>query len=127
MSRKELFKRINALCKELDYKYEINYGGCCFVAYCIAEQLEIHNIPYRAIQYGYGNHFSIKVSDRYLNRCNYKKNEINDDSNYSLKSSKELLYHYRHHTWNEIYEPKYNGCVKKAIKAVFNKYGNNRT
>ena len=123
MSRKELFKRINALCEKLDYKYDINRGGCCYVAACLAEQLEIHNIPFKAIQYGLGNHFSIKVSDRYLNRCDYKKNEIKG----YLESSKELFDNYYDHTWNETYEPKYNGCVKKAIKAVFNKYGNNRT
>jgi hypothetical protein len=123
MSRKELFKQLNALCEELDYKYNINRGGCCYVAACLAEQLEIHNIPFKAIQYGLGNHFSIKVSDRYLNRCDYRKNEINC----YLESSKELLDNYYHHTWNVTYEPKYNGYVKKAIKTVFDKYGNNRT
>lgn len=123
MNRKELFKQLNELCEELDYKYDINRGGCCYVAYCLAEQLEIHNIPFKAVQYGLGNHFSIKVSDRYLNRDSYRKDEINC----YLESSKELLDNYHHHTWNETYEPKYNGCVKKAIKAVFNKYENSRT
>lgn len=123
MSRKELFKQLNALCEKLDYKYDINRGGCCYVAACLAEQLEIHNIPFKAIQYGFGNHFCIKVSDRYLNRCDYKKKEING----YLKSSKELFDNYYNNTWNETYEPKYNGCVKDTIKAVFNKYGNNRT
>ena len=126
MSRKELFKQLNALCKELDYKYDINRGGCCYVASCLAEQLEIHNIPYKAIQYGLGNHFSIKVSDRYLNRCDYRKSEINSGCE-SFKLSKDLFDYYYNNTWNETYEPRYNGCVKKAIKAVFDKYGNNRT
>jgi hypothetical protein len=126
MNRKELFKQLNALCEKLDYKYDINRGGCCYVAACLAEQLEKYNIPYTAIQYGLGNHFSIKVSDRYLNRCDYKKNEINNTYE-PFESFKDLLHYYHHHTWNETYEPKYNGCVKKAIKAVFNKYGNNRT
>ena len=53
MNRKELFKQLNTLCNELDYKYWVNNGGCCYVAACLAEQLEIHNIPYTAVQYGF--------------------------------------------------------------------------
>lgn len=123
MNRKELFKQLNTLCNELDYKYCVNNGGCCYVAACLAEQLETHNIPYTAVQYGCRNHFAIKVSDRYINRSSYRKSEIEE----YYDSSKELLHCYKHHSWNEIYDKRYNGCVKKAIKAVFNKYGNNRT
>ena len=125
MSRKELFKRINALCEELNEKYYINCGGCCFVAYCLAEQLEIYNIPYTIIRYGRNKHYSIKVSDRYLNRDYYRKEEIRDYL--TTWNSKDLLDYYHNNYWNRSYETKYNGCVKKYIKAVFDKYGNNRT
>jgi len=125
MSRKELFKQLNALCEELNEKYYINCGGCCYVAYCLAEQLEIYHIPFTVIRYGRNRHYSIKVSDRYLNRDFYRKEEIGD---YLITwTSKDLIEYYNNNYWNDTYEPKYNGCVKKAIKAVFNKYGNNRT
>lgn len=45
MNRKKLFTKLNQLCLELDNKYNINCGGCCYVAACIAEQLESFNIP----------------------------------------------------------------------------------
>ena len=125
MSKKDLFKQLNALCEKLDNKYCINNGGCCYVAACLAEQLELHNIPFTVIHYDiYGCHYAIKVSDRYLNRCGYRKKEIYE---YLDWSSEQLIYHYRHHSWNELYEKKYNGCVKKYIKSIFSKYGNNRT
>lgn len=77
MNKKELFKQVNKLCCYLDNKYNINCGGCCYVAACIAEQLELKGIPFKVIHYDlYGCHFAIKVSDRYLNRCDYKKKEI---------------------------------------------------
>ena len=123
MNRKELFKQLNILCEELNDKYNINRGGCCYVAYCLAEQLEIHNISFIAVKYGYGSHFSIKVSDRYLNRDDYMKREITE----YYSSSKELLDYYRHHRWNKTYRPKYNGCIKRIIKTIFGKYDYNRT
>ena len=49
MSRKELFKQINRLCEELNFKYNINCGGCCYVAAVLAEQLELHNIPFEIV------------------------------------------------------------------------------
>lgn len=125
MSKKELFKQLNALCEELNEKYYINCGGCCYVAYCLAEQLEIYHIPFTVIRYGRNRHYSIKVSDRYLNRDYYRKEEISEYL--TTWNSKNLFEYYHNNYWNDTYEPKYNGCVKKAIKAVFNKYGNNRT
>ena len=36
----ELAAQLNKMCKVLDKRYQINYGGCCYLAYCIAELLE---------------------------------------------------------------------------------------
>ena len=54
MNKKELFKQVNKLCYNLDNKYNINCGGCCYVAACIAEQLELKGIPFKVIHYELG-------------------------------------------------------------------------
>lgn len=67
MNKKKLFTKLNQLCLELDNKYNINCGGCCYVAACIAEQLESFNIPFEIVHYDIcGCHYAIKVSDRYI-------------------------------------------------------------
>ena len=125
MSKKELFKQLNRLCEELNYKYNINCGGCCYVAAVLAEQLELHNIPFTVIHYDLcGCHYAIKVSDRYLNRDDYKKKEIYE----YLKWSSEKLYKvYYESDWNECYNKKHNPTVKKSIGKIFLKYENRRT
>ena len=38
----ELVNELNKFFENLNYKYKINYGGCCYVAYLIARELEKH-------------------------------------------------------------------------------------
>lgn len=43
--------KINKLCRDLDTTFNINKGGCCYLAYLIATLLEEKQIPYKiAIQ-----------------------------------------------------------------------------
>jgi hypothetical protein len=123
MSRKELFKQLNRLCEELNYKYNINCGGCCYVAAVLAEQFELHNIPFTIIHYNlYGCHYAIKVSDRYINRSGYRKKEI-----YEILycDSEKMFSIYYNRSWNNTYEKKYNSVVHRKIKELFNE--NSRT
>jgi hypothetical protein len=123
MNRKKLFTKLNQLCLELDNKYNINNGGCCYVAACIAEQLESFNIPFEIVHYDIcGCHYAIKVSDRYINRSDYKKKEIYEILDYS---SEEMFDIYYHGDWNNTYERKYNSIVHRKIKKLFNE--NSRT
>ncbi len=125
MSRKELFKQVNKLCYDLDYEYNINCGGCCFVAACLAEQLELKGIPFEVIHYDLHRcHYAIKVSDRYLNRCDYRKKEIYEILDWD---SEELFYHYYNESWSECYNPMNNTMIKNSIKSIFSKYENRRT
>lgn len=123
MNRKTLFKEINKVCLYLDSKYDINNGGCCYVAACISKQLELYNIPFKVVHYDlWGCHYAIKVSDRYLNRCDYKKREITEILDYT---SQDLFEIYYNGDWNETYDTKYNSIVKDLIQEVFNE--NSRT
>ena len=108
MNRKKLFTKLNQLCLELDNKYNINCGGCCYIAACIAEQLERFDIPFEIVHYNIcGCHYAIKVSDRYINRSDYKKKEIYEILDYS---SEEMFDIYYHGDWNNTYERKYKCC-----------------
>lgn len=123
MNRKKLFTKLNQLCLELDNKYNINCGGCCYIAACIAEQLERFDIPFEIVHYDiYGCHYAIKVSDRYINRSDYKKKEIYEILDYS---SEEMFDIYYNGDWNSTYKRKYNSIVHRKIKKLFNE--NSRT
>ena len=117
MNRKRLFKEINKLCVCLQDEYNINNGGCCYVAACIAEQLELYSIPFKIIHYNLWNcHYCIKVSDRYLNRDEYHKYEISE----ILECSSKHLYNIYYETnWNSQYNTIYNSEVRKRIKELF--------
>ena len=123
MNRKKLFTKLNQLCLELDNKYNINCGGCCYIAACIAEQLERFDIPFEIVHYDIcGCHYAIKVSDRYINRSDYKKKEIYEILDYS---SEEMFDVYYNGDWNNTYKRKYNSIVHRKIKNLFNE--NSRT
>lgn len=125
MNKKLLFKEINELCLKLDSEYNINNGGCCFVAACIAKQLERNNIPFTVIHYNlWSCHYAIKVNDRYLNRCDYRKKEIGAE----IKCNASYIYNiYISEDWNENYNPNNNRIIENYIINLFRKYENCRT
>lgn len=120
MNKKELFKSLNSLCCEMNESYNINCGGCCFVAAVIAEQLEIANIPFLIAVTYHPTHYAIKVGDRYINRDYYRF--YTED----LKEwNSEYLYdEYDEGYWNNCYNRKWNLIVRTRIKSIFRKYGN---
>ena len=123
MNKKRLFKQLNSLCKELQNCYNINNGGCCFVAATIAEQFEIYNIPFTVIRYDLeGLHYAIRVNDRIINRDDHFCREIIDEF---YISSEGLYTIYQNNNWNPWYNTKYNITVSSKIKSLF--YANNRT
>lgn len=118
MNKKELFKSLNKLCEDLDYDYNINCGGCCFVAACLAEQLEKYCIPFKVAIHYKPTHYWIKVSDRNINRDEYTKEFL------ELWDSKYLFEIYNTENWNHIYNRKWNLIVRTKINSLFIKYGN---
>ena len=124
MNRKELFKNLNKLCRDLDTNYDINCGGCCFVAAVIAEQLENYNIPFKVIHYNMWHcHYAIRVNDRIINRCGYSFKEIVFDD---TMCSCELFSTYYDEEWNNTYNIDNNDSVKLEIESLFKKYENRR-
>ena len=126
MTKKELFKEINALCDYMVEKYRINSGGCCYVAAVLAEYLTKCDIDYQVVYYNSwwdGCHYYIKVSDRNLNRdgCNWRYTEILAHEDY-----REIYQWYYDGDWNNRYDKRYNGIVKISLKRIFDKYRNSK-
>ncbi len=124
MTKRELFKEVNVKCLELQSKYRINWGGCCYVAAVLAELLTKYDIPYQVVYFADGGcHYAIRVCDRYLNRDEFNKHYIY----YEYNANYESLYkEYYNGDWNDVYDTKYNGIVKISLMRIFNKYGKRR-
>lgn len=120
MTRRQLFKELNILCKNLHDKYCINCGGCCLVAAYLAEGLELCNIPFEIVHFDEcGCHWAIKVSDRYLNRGDYRTDEITE----IIQNNSKFLYAIYYGTdWNDTYDTDYNDLVHESLRKVFNHY-----
>ena len=125
MTRNQLFTSLNKLCNEMDIQYNTSCGGCCFVTACLAENLERNNIPFEVVRLYCPTHFFIKVSDRYINRCNYIIYE--EDKEIFDYTSKYLYWIYNTEDWNDYYNRKWNLIVSTRIRALFRKYENSRT
>ena len=108
----------------MSFEYNINKGGCCYVAAVIAEQLERFNISYKVSVVYNPCHYAIKVADRYINRDDF---DFKHDGEFYNWDSCELYNKYECGSWNERYNRKWNLIVKTRITALFNKYGYNRT
>ena len=106
----------------MNNSYNINWGGCCFVAAVISEQLEKYNISFKIAYTKCPTHFAIKVSDRYINRDGFKFDKL---SEIYLWDSKFLYETYQNGNWNDHYSKRWNLIVKTRIKSLFKKYGNN--
>lgn len=121
MTRKQLFKELNTLCIKLDNEWNINRGGCCYVAYVLAKYLEECEIPFIVREYESPCHYVVEVSDRCLNRSGFDGYYIPYDWN-----SNDLLNIYKKGSWNWVYKVKHNSAIHLKIKAIFNKYGHKR-
>ena len=123
MNERKLFKELNKLCEEMSESYDINNGGCCFVAACLAEQLEKYNIPYIVCVTYAPTHYCIKVSDTFINRDEF----MFEKDDYRTELNSEDLYEtYYTELWNSCYNRKWNLIVKTRIKSVFRHNENRR-
>lgn len=114
---------LNKICKELDKKYEINSGGCCYVASIIAEELEKRNIPFSYVEIDGHYHCTILIGKKLINPmgCSLKEWDV-----YNI-SSKEIRDIYNNNDWNDEYDIRWNLTVKTIINSTFEYYDNNRS
>lgn len=145
-----LCKSINNLCDFLDTEYNINNGGCCFIASLLATHLDKLGIPYDLITYSYFekdlDYIQYEVSSKVKNKS-YRKSvtgnhtcehyslfikgagEINEGDfdnfvRYVIKDvqGSNIRWIYRNGTWNTDYNTCNNKAVKNIVKSFFKQY-----
>lgn len=144
---RKLVSDLNTLCDRLDEDYNINYGGCCFVAYILMKNFESIGVhPILVVESDCdeidGDEFLNCVHDR-VDECNglgyntcthyfvlipkigyVNAGEFSRDSLNKFRglSSKDVQWIYKTGDWNTCYETKNNPMVGRRIKQVFRKY-----
>lgn len=138
---KELRDSLNILCKELDLNYNINSGGCCYIAYLIASQLDRLKIRYNLVVYSFCDFDQYDFNQAILNNKNWYTCEhyclsicrngfVNRgtglyDNRYIIRNvnSKHIKWIYKHGSWNDCYNISNNKIIKNIINSFFLKYG----
>ena len=90
MKTKELIDELNKFLKRLDNLYNINSGGCFYVAYLIARELDNLGINYIVVDWHEDSrlnkysmyHRSLKVDGRYVNPPLINYGNYTDDLGY---------------------------------------------
>ena len=138
--------KLKKLVTFIDNAYDINNGGCCYLSYIIAKQLEKYNIPYLVGITNYGD-FDISEIKSNINKrsrngvfsfddygCNHISikidhldvNAIEDDTSdveYINLTSKDLHWLYnkglKNSDWNTTYNTDNNQIISKFINVLF--------
>ncbi len=144
-----LVQSLNSLCKFLHDTYNVNYGGCCFLAYLIARHLDQLGLKYDLVIYD--DHRKDRVSieheifschrNKSLNNsvvgthsCNHYCLQLkgagvvnsDDEREYQYTipgvSYKNIRWIYRNGKWNSRYEVRHNKTIKNIVKEFFKEY-----
>ena len=130
---KLLSENLNHLCHFLDEVYDINSGGCCYIAGLIAKLLEDDNVGFSVIVYECDcedfydldcsqYHYAITFNTDIINADDYDEVEY---SSFDNVSSKDLFEHYQECCWNEQYNPGNNKFIKDTIKTFYGNFTKN--
>lgn len=146
----KLLDDLNALCKFLDNVYDVNLGGCCFLASTIARHLDKLKISYRLVIYDLYNKdkesIEYEVTNRRRNKtkhgsvvgiytcdhyCLYLEgvgiiNRSSSNHHYSISnvSHKNIYWIYKNGSWNKRYKVQHNKTIKNIVKEFFKEYEN---
>ena len=151
LSYYSLLKNLNSLCRFLDETYNVNMGGCCYLASLIAKHLDKLNIKYDLIIYdSYSrnrenikcevisrrrnkdlnnsvtghyscNHYCIRLRGAGVINCD---NDCIEKHRYSIPnvSYKNIRWIYKNSRWNKCYKVQYNKTIKNIVKEFFKNY-----
>ncbi len=134
----ELVSKLNKLCKNLHEKYDINYGGCCYIAYCIARICEYLEFEFNLIvfddeydldEYEELNdlptmsHYAIMLDDsedgEIINCEDHWFNHYYKRRYFKVKSRDILKYYLTHEPWNKRYNTKNNSSIRLIIEDFY--------
>lgn len=135
--QKLIVSKLDALCQKLDDSYNLNSGGCCYVAYCLAKVLRRVKIPYNLVifqnsedidfhnykedlmerkpLYTY-SHYAIEVPD--IGTINVEeRHKLRVSLTISNLLPKDIYYIYKTGDWNTYYNHSdSNKIIRKSIE-----------
>lgn len=139
---KTVFNNLNSICTCLDKIYRINSGGCCYIAYIIADILYKEGLNYKVLVVpDFGNklpdnftdikdsvyHVFIEVEfdgETYLINdadCSSEDEEL-EAVEYDNVSPGEILNYYKGTTWNWSYNTVKNKFIKYVINLLYDNF-----
>lgn len=143
-----LIEELNTLCEDLHEDYQINYGGCCFVAYILMKNFEsigirtelviedgcnecdddnlYQNVKQRnkncgGLGYGTCTHYFIYVPSAKV-WVNSEDCDEDDMHYFPNLDSKDVHWIYKTGSWNSTFYRKHRPMIGRRIKQVFDKY-----
>ena len=133
-----LASRLNRLLNKLHDEFELNCGGCCFAAYCVAKLLEEDDFKYSLIvfdseydlkQYSelselpdVMEHYGLVLDyDDVTNTETINCEEDDFDLYYQTfnVTSKDILDCYLNNEWNSCYQTTNNTFVQSLIERIY--------
>lgn len=113
---------INLILEQLNNEYHFNSGGCCYIAYLIARELERIKEPFQLVVQSSscrtGNHYCL---------CSSRFGFINEDTRYDQRviftaSSETIKRIYDENSWSMKYDTCNNKILEEEIKHIFSVY-----
>lgn len=140
--KKKLKNELNRLFSLLDRSYNINWGGCCWLTYCLAINFDRLNIPYSLVIYDGDGDATLAANN--IN-CRVPQFPTGEEtaSHYTLKvkglgilnksqgdpfivvdniSADDILWIYNEGDWNDCYNRRLNYEIKNLVTTVFKIY-----
>lgn len=140
--KKRLKSELNRLFSLLDKSYNINWGGCCWLTYCIADNFDRLGIPYSLVIYD-GEGDADEAYNNIVERYTSFPTGCETASHYTLKVqgmgilnkskgdpfilvhnvySEDIRWIYDKGNWNDCYNFRLNEEIKNLVDTVFKIY-----
>lgn len=150
MNLRKLVDSLNLFCDCLNSSYDINCGGCCFLAYVLAKHFDKIGIKYDLVVFNDSTKNQQSITEEITN---FRSNTCSPDSitgrntcihyclqvdgigminansdyclfKYDIKgiNSKNICWIYKTGSWNQIYDVKHNKTVDNILKHFFKEY-----
>lgn len=141
---KRLKVSLDRLFTFLHKNYNINYGGCCWLSYCLAENFERLSISYDLVLYTVGEYTAEEAYNNIKERYKHEfPNGHETTHHYTLRvkgmgilnkdsgepfivvhgiNSDDLSWIYKYGDWNSCYNPKINNEIKNLVDSTFRIY-----
>lgn len=140
---------LDKLCLFLDDVYNVNSGGCCYIAYLIARHLDKLGISYALSVYNFSpkNEFDITREVTTMSRSNNKnsvigmhtcehycisitggghvnRGDVEGLKQYTVKgiTCRNIKWIYKNGYWNDCYDTHNNKTIKGIIDSFFKTY-----